>query len=243
MTKKVHIILQGKGGVGKSMVAACLAQYKRSLGEKPLCIDTDPVNSTFEGYAALDVKRLHILSGDEIDTRNFDQLIEMINESTEDVIIDNGASSFVALSHYLISNEIPEVIRSMDRELLIHCVITGGQAILDTVSGFAHLASQFKAEDGGFIVWLNPFFGEIALDGVPFEDMKAYKTNVDRVLGTVKLPALKKDTFERDFSDMLQDRLTFDEAMAMPGKTIMVRQRLKVIQRDVFNAISGAVVV
>ena len=98
---KIHMVLQGKGGVGKSMIAATIAQYKAGKGQKPLCIDTDPVNATFEGYKALNVRRLNIMDGDEINTRNFDALVEMIASAEGDVIIDNGASSFVPLSHYL----------------------------------------------------------------------------------------------------------------------------------------------
>ena len=104
---KIHMVLQGKGGVGKSMIAATIAQYKAGKGQKPLCIDTDPVNATFEGYKALNVRRLNIMDGDEINTRNFDALVEMIASAEGDVIIDNGASSFVPLSHYLISNQVP----------------------------------------------------------------------------------------------------------------------------------------
>jgi CO dehydrogenase nickel-insertion accessory protein CooC1 len=50
---KIHMVLQGKGGVGKSFIAAMLAQYKARKGQIPLCIDTDPVNATFHGYKAL----------------------------------------------------------------------------------------------------------------------------------------------------------------------------------------------
>jgi MinD-like ATPase involved in chromosome partitioning or flagellar assembly len=32
---KIHMVLQGKGGVGKSFVAAMLAQFKISKGQKP----------------------------------------------------------------------------------------------------------------------------------------------------------------------------------------------------------------
>src|SRR5687768_8709269 len=99
---KIHFTLQGKGGVGKSMIAAMIAQYKADKGKMPLCIDTDPVNATFEGYKALNVQRLRIMDGDEINSRSFDTLIEMIATAESDVIIDNGASSFVPLSHYLI---------------------------------------------------------------------------------------------------------------------------------------------
>lgn len=133
-----------------------LAQYTRSDGQNPLCVDTDPVNSTFCGYKGLDVKRLHIMEEDEINPRNFDALVDMIADTAEAVIIDNGASSFVPMSHYLISNAVPAVLAELGHELVVHTVVTGGQALLDTVSGFAHITSQFPIETT-FIVWLNPY--------------------------------------------------------------------------------------
>jgi len=39
----IHLSLQGKGGVGKSLVASILAQYFNSRGKRIQCIDTDPV--------------------------------------------------------------------------------------------------------------------------------------------------------------------------------------------------------
>ena len=43
----VHLSLQGKGGVGKSLVASLLAQYFRDRkGMSVRCIDADPVNQT-----------------------------------------------------------------------------------------------------------------------------------------------------------------------------------------------------
>ena len=143
---KIHMTLQGKGGVGKSLIAAALAQYKASKGQQPKCIDTDPVNSTLHGYKALNVHKLQILDGDEINPRNFDSLVEIIAPAEHDVIIDNGASSFVPLSHYLITNKIPDLLQSMGHQLVIHTVITGGQALLDTVAGFGQLAGQYPAE-------------------------------------------------------------------------------------------------
>lgn len=95
---KIHLVLQGKSGVGKSLIAVTIAQYKAMKGQKLLCLDTDPVNATFAGYQALNVRRLNILEGDEINTRHFDALVERIAASEGDVIIDNGASSFVPLA-------------------------------------------------------------------------------------------------------------------------------------------------
>ncbi len=42
----IHLSLQGKGGVGKSLVASILAQYFLHTGRDLCCIDTDPVNQT-----------------------------------------------------------------------------------------------------------------------------------------------------------------------------------------------------
>jgi len=116
---KVHMTLQGKGGVGKSMISALIAQYKTAKGETPLCIDTDPVNATFEGYKGLNVRHLNILDGDEINTRNFDQLVEWVAASENDVVIDNGSSSFVPLSTYLISNEVPALLQEMGHQVIV----------------------------------------------------------------------------------------------------------------------------
>ena len=238
---KIHMILQGKGGVGKSMIAATVAQYKVHKGQQPLCIDTDPVNATFEGYKLLNVRRLNIMEGDEINTRNFDSLVELIASTTDDVIIDNGASSFVPLSHYLISNQAPALLRDMGHDLVVHTVITGGQALLDTVSGFAQLANQFP-DECLFIVWLNPYWGAIEHEGKRFEQMKAYQNKRERVSAIIQIPAMKEETYGRDFAEMLQARLTFSEALAMESLTIMTRQRLKLICKQLYAQLDNAAV-
>lgn len=230
----IHMVLQGKGGVGKSMIASFIAQYKLSKGHPPLCFDTDPVNASFQAYKSLKVQHLQIMKGEDIDPRSFDQLVEQVAKAKEDVMIDNGASSFVPLSAYLITNQVPALLRDMGHQLVVHTVVTGGQALSDTVHGFAQLLKQFPAEVQ-FVVWLNPYWGPIEHEGKPFEQMKAYTAHKDRVSAIVRLPDLKKETFGRDLSDMLQQHLTFDEAMASSGITIMARQRLSIIKKQLFE--------
>ena len=230
----IHLILQGKGGVGKSMIAALIAQYKLTKGTRPLCIDTDPVNASFQAYKGIPVTRLNILQDEEIDPRSFDQLVELISNATGDVVIDNGASSFVPLSAYLITNHVPALLQSLSHQIVVHTVITGGQAQSDTLHGLTQLVKQFPS-DVSFVVWLNPYWGPIERDGKPFEQMKAYTAHKDRVSAIIRLPDLKKETFGRDLSDMLQAHLTFEEAMALPSLTIMTRQRLSIIKKQLFE--------
>jgi len=230
----IHLILQGKGGVGKSMIAALIAQYQLTKGKRPLCLDTDPVNASFQAYKGLPVTRLNILQDEEIDPRSFDQLVELISTAKGDVVIDNGASSFVPLSAYLITNHVPALLQSLSHQIVVHTVITGGQAQSDTLHGFTQLVKQFPS-DVSFVVWLNPYWGPIERDGKPFEQMKAYTAHKDRVSAIIRLPDLKKETFGRDLSDMLQAHLTFEEAMALPSLTIMTRQRLSIIKKQLFE--------
>ncbi|ACB93645.1 AAA family ATPase (plasmid) [Xylella fastidiosa subsp. fastidiosa] len=238
---KIHITLQGKGGVGKSFVAVNTAQYKVHKNQKPLCVDTDPVNATFAGFQSLNVQRLEIMEGDEINSRHFDVLVQMIASATEDVIIDNGASSFVPLSHYLISNQVPTLLHEMGHQIIVHTSITGGQTLLDTMSGFAEIARQFPHETA-IVVWLNPYWGPVEHDGKSFEQMKAYKDHKDRVSAIIQIPTLKKETYGIDLTEMLQERLTFDEAIASPSRTIMVRQRLKIIRDQIYAQLDNATV-
>jgi len=239
---KIHMVLQGKGGVGKSLISSVIAQYKGSKGQNPLCVDTDPVNATFTGYKGLNVRKLEIMEGDEINTRAFDALVELVAENDAgDVIIDNGASSFVPLSHYLISNEVPALLEALGHDLVIHTVITGGQALEDTVNGFRALASQFPTPST-IVVWLNQYWGPIEHEGKGFEQLKAYKDYKDRVAAVVTIPKLKEETYGRDISDMLQARQTFDEALAMESLTIMTRQRLKIFKDKLFGQMEAAAV-
>lgn len=238
---KIHAVLQGKGGVGKSLIASLIAQYKIQKGQTPFCIDTDPVNNTFAQYKSLGAKHLDIMEEQEINTRKFDDLIELIAPQENDVVIDNGASTFVPLSHYLISNDVPSLLRELDHELVVHTVIAGSQSLSDTLSGFVLLVEKFPVETT-FVVWLNPYWGPIEHQGKSFENMKAYTDNKDRISAVIKLPKLKAETFGRDLAEVLERRVTFDEALSNEKLSIMTRQRLKSLRRELFELMDTAAV-
>jgi hypothetical protein len=138
----VHLILQGKGGVGKSLVASILAQYFGEHGREVHCVDTDPVNHTFSQYSGLDVVRLDLMAEGTIDPRVFDSLMEQLLTESGVFVVDNGASTFIPLWNYILENDVSRVLTEAGRRLYVHCVITGGQALVDTLSGFAKLPRQ-----------------------------------------------------------------------------------------------------
>ena len=235
-----HFVLQGKGGVGKSFVANLLAQSFVARGTPALCIDTDPVNGTLHAFASLNVQRINILEGDEINTRQFDSLIELVSKSKTDVVVDNGASSFVPLAHYLISNEVPAILAELGHAVVVHTVVTGGEMLMPTLAGFASLVTQFPATVP-FVVWLNPYHGVIDYEGKGFTDTKVYKENKARVVGIVQIPDVKKETFGIDIENMLKARRTFGEEQQAKGVVLMAKQRLKIFERNAFAAINAGI--
>jgi len=173
------------------------------------------------------------MNEEEIDSRSFDTLIEWISQTDSDVVIDSGASSFVALAHYRISNQVPEVLQKLGHQLVVHTLIAGGQTLFDTVSGFAQLVRQFP-ESSQFVVWLNPYWGPLARDGKDFEQMKAYTEAKDRVAAIIRIPKVKAETYGLDIREVLQAHLTFDEALAHDAFSIMTRQRIKIFRDLLF---------
>jgi len=232
--KQVHFTLQGKGGVGKSFVSSLLVQHLRANGYPVTAIDTDPVNATLAGYEAFGTKRLELMENGSLIERNFDKLIEQIVTEDTHFVIDNGAASFIPLSYYLSENDAINLIGQNGKKVLIHTVITGGQAIRDTLSGFASLVEQIPG-DIELVVWLNEFFGDIESEGKSFEEMQIYQSNKDRVRGIVRIARQTGSTFGEDVKMMLDKKLTFDEVTQSSDFGLMAKSRLAKVRKSIFE--------
>jgi cellulose biosynthesis protein BcsQ len=230
----IHLSLQGKGGVGKSLVASILAQYLLQRGKTVRCIDTDPVNKTLSQYHGLPTEQLKLLREGGVDQRGFDVLMEqLLTDESSVFVVDNGASTFIPLWNYILENNVHELLRNANKRLYVHTVITGGQALFDTLNGFSQLAES--TTDQNIIVWVNEYFGRVERDGKQFADMKVFQENQHRVFGTVGIAKRNQDTFGRDVEEMISRKLTFAEAIRESDFSIMTKQRLKVVERELFE--------
>ena len=179
----VHLSLQGKGGVGKTLVASILVQYFRERGMTVYPVDTDPVNHSLAQYRELGVERLDVVRDGRVDQRQFDVLLERLLTESGLFVVDSGASTFIPLWHYMLENHVLDYLRKSGRRIVVHSVITGGQALADTLSGFTDVART--TSERSIVVWLNEYFGHIQQDGSPFREMAAYRDNELKVLGSV----------------------------------------------------------
>ena len=234
-----HWITQGKGGVGKSLVASLLAQdiqqrfeehgMKGQAKELVPCFDTDPVNATLAGYTALNVTTVSVTdeTGMEIDDRKFDGLIEQLVELPPNAhaIIDNGASSFLKLCNYIKTSGAFDLLRENGCDVLLHTVVTGGQAVVDTLNGMDALVANFAGNP--IAVWRNSYFGPVEVNGVDLEQLQLWEDHMGHIEALVTIPCLSAATYGVDLRNLFSRRQTFAEAAADSSLNLMERHRLR----------------
>ncbi|WKU18791.1 conjugal transfer protein TraL [Advenella alkanexedens] len=233
--KAVHFVLQGKGGVGKSFIASLLAQFIAQNEPEVHFYDTDPVNTTFSKYQKLNVEVVNILTEHQsIDASRFDGLIEQLIEKEGVAVIDNGAATFIPLMQYMRENAVIELLKDSDVEVYVHVPLTGGQASRDTLVGL-YTVLDIKAS---VVVWLNNYWGNVELNNKEFQDWQVYQDHINQVVGVIQLENWNPDTFGKDIKQMTSEHLTFEEVMQSSKYTLMPKQRLKRVQREVFNQLA-----
>ncbi len=239
--KQAHFTLQGKGGVGKSLLSSLVVQYLMSNTRPVVPIDIDPINATLAGYKALKARRLEVVGSDhKIDPERFDEMIMQIIDEDSNFVIDNGASSFVALTSYIIENDIINMIQQSGKQVYIHTIIKGDQDLVPTLSGFNAVANHMPAS-ARIVVWLNAHAGQITSDGKHFEEMKAYKKNKERVHGIVRLEHEAGTMHGDAMKKMLGSWLTFEEALSSPDFNQMIRSRLFRVRDSIFKQLDEVI--
>jgi len=238
-SKTIHLILQGKGGVGKSFVASLLTQFL--LGQNLSCqaIDTDPLNDSLSQVKDLGANRVSIYreNSSEIDPTTFDNLLSTVLESdASNTIIDNGAASFIPLSSYLVENEVVDYLAQQNIGTIIHCPVVAGASYSDTLQGFDSLALSFGSASP-IVVWLNPYFESFG-EKYNFFSSKTYKLHQARVPAVVTIPPFRNSSFKGAVAKMLEEKLTVDQAIENQAFHIMERQRLVIYRRELFENLS-----
>jgi CobQ/CobB/MinD/ParA nucleotide binding domain len=227
--RKLHFVLQGKGGVGKTVVALLLAQCIEERGEPVICVDTDPVDASLSSLSVMQPERMSILAGNKADTRALDLFIERLLTEDAHFVVDNGASCFVPVSQYLIENDVAAIMDKAGRQPVVHVVVTGGPGLLDTMKGLAAIAQDFSPSVR-IVVWLNEYFGPIVnANGKPFEELPAYTDNRERIFALVRLATLSEEA-NADLRNMFARCSTFAQALAHNNTDILRVQKSRLFR-------------
>ena len=183
----VHLVLQGKGGIGKSVIASWLAEYLLKRGENVRCIDGDPVNRSLTQYKFLNAEKLDLINEEGLIVRmRYDALLERFASEQGAFVVDSGSTAFLPLWSYIVETEVVRVLREAGRKLYVHCVVSGGEMLSDSLLGFDTLAKS--TPDRNVVVWVNEYFGPVARDGKTFDQMNVFQKHADKVLGSIGIP-------------------------------------------------------
>ncbi|GEM_PF-978678 len=236
-TKKpiVHFVMQGKGGVGKSRVAATLLEFltERNNGNA-LGLDTDPNNRSLSDIKSLDVVFLNIMpDSDTVDIAKFDDLLMfmMQNERAKgkDLVIDVGATTYQPLYSYLIKNDVFNLLS--DFEHFVHIPIAiGAEAEADCLLQLDSMLNAF-GDTPTYIVWENQFFSANAKSDHDIEKLKAYQKNKEKIFAVIKMT--KRDVlFESALEKMTKNKQIFADVNMDPEYNILEKSRLHKIKTD-----------
>ena len=239
MNNTIHFILQGKGGIGKTLVSTMLAQWiKRKAPGSLRCYDTDQENTTFSRYRNLQVVHVPVMTDARlIDPKRFDALVIDILNTEGNCVIDNGANSFSPLMAYLLENAAFDLFRANRRAVYIHSIVGGGDTLHDTVTGFVTTA---RATDTSLVLWENEYFGLLqTASGKLFTESQTFHDHATQIRGRVRLPLRNSDSFDADIKKMNTARLTLDEVMLNEKFNLMEKQRIKIVYENVFEQLDA----
>ena len=238
---EIHLILQGKGGTGKSLIALILADYLSEQCSNLRCIDADPVNRSLGGYKALEPMCLGLRSDG---TPDCEALIAILAEPQTSSLVDTGSTIFLPLMSHLVQSRALETLQAAGKTVFVHIPITGDM-LAETLNGFRQIMKHLPV-NAQSIVWLNEYQAPVQPGGQPFTDLNIYAEVKDRVRAIVSLPN-HSEIFVLTIQDLRKEQMTFSQALAGSPRpstgepfNIMVRQRLKIICQEIFEQLGTA---
>jgi hypothetical protein len=221
----------GKGGVGKSFITWLLAQYFIEKGRSTYFADTDPNNATFSSFPAIGASHINITDDDlALNQGPFDDMVNEIAKHDYSVI-DNGASSFAPLMHYLTQNNTLSDLQSIGQRVIIHMPLVGGPAMKDTLWGIDMVLRNTPAE---VVIWQNDHFGK---DAVQFKETKLYKEFEARVIGVVHLQKRDEHTFVKTVQELYSNGKLFDAAESAEYGFVE-KSRIHNFRKEVFDQLN-----
>jgi hypothetical protein len=237
---QLHLIIHPKGNTGKSFSAIHLAQY---LGEVSTvqAFDLDTQFNTLSKFKGIGATAVDIPDADNIlliDALKFDLLLKKISQSDKNhVIVDFSSNNADEFLNYFDKLEFFESLSEIGIErAIIHIPICTGADFINNLGGLKKIYDLVNGR-ANYVIWENPFLGEVSAGEINLENSEIYKTMSNHILGIVKIPKWDSDTKKYDVENMMCNNLTYAEVAESADFTIFSRSRLKSIKEDFFRRI------
>jgi len=222
MKKRLVLILNGKGGVGKSFFAVNFIQYLKDRGIAHAAFDSDDENST--------LKRFHSEVGfiDPNIPRELDRMTEALDKN-DVVVVDCRAASTRIFFKYFEETGLPSLLESMDSGLTI---VTPVNHELDSIHQIQRLVSGIAGKPD-FVIVRNEVHG----DGFELFDKSKIRQKLLNELGAREI------TVQQMYKWLVEDlqRTKTTPTLAVKGSdfNIFDRQRLLNWQRHFYGQLDS----
>ena len=218
-----------------------LAQSLKERGEPVLCLDTDPVNKSFSAIGSLGVERVELLDRDAVNVEAMNDVMSRIADEDTNVVMDNGAASFLPLLTYLLDTGLLDWLAAKGKRIVVHVPIIGTEALADTALCLEMMAEKLPAHVE-IVPWLNPYFAPLVTnEGTPFEDTDLFQHCASRFAATIRIPELNPRYSGACVKKMTKAAMTFDDARHSPQFSVISKLWLEQAWSGINTQIEGVV--
>jgi hypothetical protein len=220
--KRLDLILNGKGGVGKSFFAVNFVQFLKDKGIAHVAIDSDNENSTLKRYHPdarfLDLDRRRELDG-----------VFTALEKSSLVVMDCRAASTDLFIEYFAEIDLPDVLTAMGAQLTLIMPVNHEADSIDQVQ---RLAEQFGKQAGYVVVRNAAHSDRFTL----FEASEVRAQLKDKLGGREIAMGRMQDWLVESLN---AENVTINAAAKHPSFSLLDRQRLQTWQRKLYAEIES----
>jgi hypothetical protein len=221
--KRLDLILNGKGGVGKSFFAVNFIQFLKDKGIHHAAIDSDNENSTLKRFHP-DARFLDLSNRRELDG------IFTALEKANLVVMDCRAASTDLFSDYFVEIDLAAVLTALGATLTLVMPVNHEA---DSVDQIQRLADQFGKQCSYVVVRNAAHSDSFAL----FESSEVRAQLKDKLGGReIGMSRLQDWLVEA----LNAENLTITAATKHPSFSLLDRQRLQMWQRRFYAEIESA---
>ena len=223
MAKQINLIINGKGGVGKSFFAVNLIQYLKDCGIAHCAIDSDHENSTLKRFHP-EAEFINLEHRREIDR------VFTTAETCDLLVVDCRAASTDLFIDFFEEVGFAEVLRSLGARLTLICPVNHEA---DSVEQLRILSDALR-DSCGWVVVKN----EAHSDAFKIYDGSRTRRQVVDVLHAreIAMPRM----YDWLVTALNEHNTTVTVALTHPGFNLLDRQRLKAWQTRFYRQLYRA---
>lgn len=222
MTKRLDLILNGKGGVGKSFFAVNFVQYLKDKNIQFLAYDCDNENST--------LKRFHDEAEflDLAQPRGLDVMLRAF-EKTDLVVVDCRAASTDVIFDYFDEINLPAMLKTLSASLTLLIPVNHEADSLDQLQRMVGKLQNACV----YLVLRN----QVHNDSFVLYEQSVIRRKLLKEFGAKEITMTKLQAWLVE--DLSRNNLTITAAIASDQLHLLDRQRLQTWQRKLYTEIES----